>query len=229
MILLAIATKECAAGSALRAAGLSLDMLLRAAARVQGEVDPEDVGFAPPDKGVDPTDLLPVPAEPRGRPNVARSSLLAKVGTVLVGGGQYLDSDLELERARPMAIATAARAIAAAVVVMMIVRGLLDGQSPWMLAAVPALWFTPEVIPAPLWLALQVGAAIVLPWPARVLLLVVVLAGAVESWYDLQRLRADTGDPELRLGQVRARVRIGTLAALGIDLTSDGGGVEDER
>ena len=69
----------------------------------------------------------------------------------------------------------------------------------------------------------------VLPWPLRAVLMVVIVAGAVETWYDLQRLRADTGDPQLRLGQIRVRLRAGTLAALGIDPSSGGEGAGDER
>lgn len=229
VLLLAIDVQESIAGAALRANGVSADLLLRAAARVQDEVDPEDAGFAPPDQGMEPAGLLPEPAEPRGRPKVTGSPFRAALGTAMVGGGQYLDSDLELERARPMAIASTARAIAAAVIAVMIVRGLLHGSSLWMLVALPALGVTLELVPVPLWLALQVAAMAVLPWPLRAVLMVVIVAGAVETWYDLQRLRADTGDPQLRLGQIRVRLRAGTLAALGIDPSSGGEGAGDER
>lgn len=228
VILLAIDVEESIAGAALRANGVSIDLLLRAAARVRDEVDPEDAGFAPPDQGMEPADLLPEPAEPHGRPKITSSPFRAAIGTAMVGSGQYLGSDLELERARPMAIASTARAIAAAVIAVMIVRGLLHGSSLWTLAALPALGATLEVIPVTLWLALQVVAMVVLPWPLRAALMVVVVAGAVESWYDLQRLRADTGNPQLRLAQVRVRLRAGTLAALGIDSSSGAEGAGDE-
>jgi hypothetical protein len=229
VILLAIDVEESIAGAALRASGVSVDLLLRAAARVRDEVDPEDAGFVPPEQGMEPADLLPEPAEPRGRPKVTSSPFRATLGTAMVGGGQYLGSDLELERARPMAIASTARAIAAAVIAVMIVRGLLHGSSFWTLAALPALGLTLELVPVPLWLALQVVAMAVLPWPLRAAVMVVIVAGAVESWYDLQRLRADTGNPQLRLAQVRVRLRAGTLAALGIDPSSGVEGAGDER